>query len=415
MQHIIADLLGIDAKDVVSEANFFRDLGGTFDHLKPLRLKTEAAFGIDINAVTNEVNARTAMNAGGLVTTKSLKEIGNYLDLKLGSHPIPFLDLYTVGFIEAITAKAIERRDGAKPSAPADNVQFSQFSRSEEVRKIVGRVLNVPADQLSSDTDLGRTDGLIIAGIISELNARWGIRIDNVLVQVIAASRADKSRNLTEDSRQTLAKMLPGVTFPPSAKVTKAFIDRLGVFEAIVDREASAAEPDKAGQPIFRLPVNLRWTLAEMRALGALHRSLGDQKVRQVLAECARLANVEGTPWHSLVNQCIDAMLRFSATGKGKKELKERTRDLKEWEHEGLPLLRALAAGLRVELPPDILIAAAQVLAVAENLDQKQAVARVQSIAGRVSSEEPPPDAGKAPRKEKQKSLLSRLPKRAQR
>src|SRR5687768_7875673 len=85
VRQFIAELLQIDPAHVVPEANFFRHLGGTFEQLKPLRLKIEAALGIDLVAVTNEVNARTAMNTGGQVTKKSLKAIGEYLGLKFNS------------------------------------------------------------------------------------------------------------------------------------------------------------------------------------------------------------------------------------------------------------------------------------------------------------------------------------------
>ena len=78
----------------------FFDQTGTFDHLKPLRLETESGFGVDIATITDEVNAKTTMGAGGLVTKKSLKAIGDYLSLKFEGGPVS-TDLFSVTFIEA--------------------------------------------------------------------------------------------------------------------------------------------------------------------------------------------------------------------------------------------------------------------------------------------------------------------------
>ena len=409
MRRIIAALLSIDPGRVVPEANFFRDLGGTFDHLRPMRLKTEAAFGVDITAITDEVNARTSTGKGGLVTTKSLKAISEYLGVKLGGKPMAFLDLFSVSFIEAITAKAIEKR-GSEKSDSLPSVRFSAFSRSEAVRKIVGRVLNIPADQLSSETDLSGNHGLILATIFFELGARWGISVGQAVEEILQAARTDSKGNLTQSSRRKLAKLLPGVDFETSDHLSASFLDRLGILEAIVERDAPEEEPESPLRPILRL-VGLSWTEEQSQPLLHLQQSLGDRKSQDVLAECCRISNVVGTPWHSLAAQCVDAITQFSRTGKGKKALSELARDIEVWELEGDPLMKALAAGLRPDVPGDLLVSAAKALSVAESLDQKQAVDRVRFIANSLPVEGSQPPGGKKPKK----SLLSRLPKRAQR
>ncbi len=417
MRQIMAALLEIDPERVTGEANFFRDLGGSFDHLKPLRLKTEAAFDVDITAITDEVNARTGMNAGGQVTKKSLKAIGDYLGLKFEKKIYTFTDLFSVAFIEAITAKAIEHRQGKhEGAAPVDKpaVRFGPFSRAAEVRKIVGRILNIPADRLSADTDLGHMDGLLLAAIFCELDASWGISMARAVEDILAASRLDAKGSLTRASRRKLAELLPGVKFPATGKVDLSFLNRLGALEAIVERDATT-EPKASHQPIFRLPAGLAWTAESSQPLLSLQQTLGDRMTQRVLAKCCRIANTAHTPWSSLAEQCIEAIERFATTGKGKKDLKELSRDVKDWEHEGVPLLRALAEGLKVEVPNDLLVSAAKVMAVAENLDQAQAVKRVQEVATGVASEEPPRAGGANAGKGKKKPLLAQLPKSAQR
>lgn len=413
MRQIIAELLQIDEERLVPEANFFRDLEGTFDDLKPMRLRTEAAFGVKISAITDEVNARTSLS-NGLVTKKSLKAIGDYLGLKLGGKPIPFLDLFSVAFIEAITARAIEQRDSDKGEQGSAG-RFPSYSRAPEVRKIVGRVLNVPADQLSAQTDLSGIDGLILAIIISELNAHWGISVDKGVDEIISATHTNSKGTLTRQSRQKLAQLLPGVDFDSSKEGSAAVLDRLGILEAIVERDATEEKPKTPLQPIFHLPAGFAWTEQQSQPLLELQQSLGDRKAQGVLAESCRIANVDRTHWSSLAAQCIEALTYFSKTGKGKKDLRELARDLKGWEREGIPLLRALTAGLRADVPRDLLVWAAKVLSVAENLEQQHAVDRVHSIAKAHAADESSPEDELASRKKGKKSLLSRLPKRAQR
>ena len=377
MRRIIAEVLKISPDRVIPEANFFRDLGGSFDHLMPMRLETEAAFGVDITAITDRVNAKTR-TSGGQLRQSSLKAIGDYLGLTFDNEPKKFLDLFTVAFIEAITAKAIEKRP-KKAAAPAGDVRFSSFSRAADVRSTIGRLLNCPADQLSSETDLSQMDGLILAALFAELDARWGTRVAQAVEEIAAATRCDARGRLTRASRQTLAGLLPGVDF--TAGASASFLNRLGLLEAIVERDATAESPTTRAQPIFRLPADVSWTADTSRPLIRLQQSLGDRQTRRVLAECCRIANLAGTPWSALADQCIDTLLQFAATGKGKRVMKTLSEDLKDWEREGVPLLKALAVGLRAELPKDLLVSAAQALSVAENLTQKQAVLRVQTIA----------------------------------
>jgi hypothetical protein len=163
------------------------------------------------------------------------------------------------------------------------------------------------------------------------------------------------------------------------------------------------------------LPPGFSWTDEASQPLLALQQSLGDCKAQRVLAECCRIANTTRRPWSSLADQCIEAMEKFASTGKGKKDLKELARDVKDWDREGVPLLKALAKGLRVEVPNDLLVSAAKVIAEAENLDQAQAVERVQKVAISLAVDGAPPVGGKAAGRGKKKTLLSQLPKSAQR
>jgi hypothetical protein len=108
-------------------------------------------------------------------------------------------------------------------------------------------------------------------------------------------------------------------------------------------------------------------------------------------------------------------MERFATTGKGKQDLKELARDVKGWDREGVPLLKALTKGLRAEVPSDLLIWAAKVIAEAENLDQAQAVKRVQQVAESLAGDAAPAGDGKIAGGRSKKPLLSRLPQNAQR
>lgn len=198
VRKIIASLLKVDGEKVVPEANFFRTLGGSFDKLRPLRLKVEKSLKVDIEAITNEVNARTAMKSNGVLTPQSLKSIGQYLGIKYATPQVRFLDLYTVEFIEAITAKACELRDGqARPSTEGViAVRFSDYPCSPEVRRIVSRLLNVALQHVNADSDLGTIDSLVVATLLFELNAKWNISVNESLEKVIQVAKADKQGNL---------------------------------------------------------------------------------------------------------------------------------------------------------------------------------------------------------------------------
>lgn len=125
IRRIIASLLQVDLEKVVPEAHFYRTLGGTFEHLKPLRLQIEAALNVDIETIQHQIDVLTEMKSNGWLLPKSLKAMGKYLGISLAGNRIGFNDLFTVAFIEAITAKACDQRDGTPQSTTTKPVSVA--------------------------------------------------------------------------------------------------------------------------------------------------------------------------------------------------------------------------------------------------------------------------------------------------
>lgn len=389
VRKIIAGLLKVDLEKVVPEAHFWT-LGGSFDKLKPLRLKVEKSLKVDITAITNEVNSRTAMKTNGVLTPQSVKSIGQYLGIKYTAPRVRFIDLYTVEFIEAITAKACEKRDGlARPSDEGViSVRFPDYPCSLEVRRIVSRLLNVALEHVNADSDLGVIDGLIVASLLFELNAKWNISVNESLEEVIQAAKANKQRNLTPDSRKKLAELLPSVDFTSPPVIHESVLNRLGILEALVDRDIAGRKGSArvAQEPVFRLTGHA-WTEKGAEPLRALQAKFSARMTRQLVAECCRLSLAPKARWAQIARRAIAALQEWTSGGRRSRDVVAIAKELVDWELEGIPTLKALAASLAPKLPADTLILTAQALATKHNLTQLGAVKRVQKAAAALESD----------------------------
>ena len=384
----IAGLLKVDLEKVVPEAHFWT-LGGSFDKLKPLRLKVEKGLKVDIVAITNEVNSRTAMKTNGVLTPQSVKSIGQYLGIKYTAPRVRFIDLYTVEFIEAITAKACELRDGqARPSDEGViSVRFNDHPCSSEVRRIVSRLLNVALEHVNADSNLGSIDGLTVASLLFELNAKWNISVNESLEKIIQATKANKQGNLTPSSRKKLAELLPSVDFASPPVIHESVLNRLGILEALVDRDTAGRKVSSGvpQEPIFRLTGHA-WTDQGSEPLRALQGKLSAATVRQLVAECCHQSLKPRARWAEIARRGIAALQQWSSGGRRSRDVAAISQELVDWELEGIPTLKALSAALAKELPANVLILTAQALATKHNLTQLAAVKRVQKVAAALES-----------------------------
>lgn len=179
VRELIAGCLGIDDSAVVPTANFFTDLGGTGEMLKPVRMAIETSLGVAIEPIVAEVNHRTRQQPDGNLSAESLREIRDYLGDWPGApqRPLPFPAMFTVGMIEAIAAKALE---SSVPTPPILALEAGQD----------------PAWQLSAELGPRRSRLLLAGGIRVALTHNGLLDGDIADVLEVLEEFADTGKNV---------------------------------------------------------------------------------------------------------------------------------------------------------------------------------------------------------------------------
>lgn len=319
----IAECLGIEVARVIPHANFFGDLGGTGEHLKPMRLAIEAALDVAIEPIVADVNSLTEMDGDGNLTWDSMQLIRDYFpDLFIPFESVPFPKLFSVGMIEAMTAKAVEEREagGITSSRPLSAEQASEFYQ------IIARHSRRPIDQLHARTNLFRDlgmDGARFGILMGLLKGEFDVDVLDQVEKVAARFRVDADGNVTSESRQQLQPLLSGIDYE-SAK-PKSFEDlvTIGLIESLISKLLARRPADLPFQPIT--------SFQEQEWVRQLPQELGDRKLRLLLAGACRLAFRDLPNTEPEVFLAIETLERFADTGKTKGALREFQKGYWEW------------------------------------------------------------------------------------
>jgi len=352
----IAKVLEIDPALVVPGARLFADLGGNGGHLMPLRLAIEAALPVQIEPVVNQVNARTAADEQGLLTKASLSQIVDHLGDWEGRSrkQVSFPDLFTVGMIEAITAKGLDATRDDKAVLDLAPLQLPP-EMANAVHKVVADVYQIPLADVNSDLNLGAlaTDEPL------ELVTVW-MKVPEVLGIEIKVER-DQLRQWMEEvslgtatplTMQRLRRLIPNIDSlqddAPDPTSTVGFIERLCA-AAIERRESPEAAQARTMQ---REPLGAylsKWTWQDQDWWASLPSQLGTERFRLYLAGMLRAAFMHRQTLDITINEILEVIETHAETGKKADLLAKKFRAVSKWKWWRNPLWGGLLCILKPE------------------------------------------------------------------
>ncbi len=319
----IAGCLGIDVSRVVKNARFLHDLGGTGDHLKPMRLAIESALDVAIEPIVADVNAMTAVDANGHLTAESAQLIRDYFpDLYVPFNDITFPELFTVAMIEAMTAKALDEREAGNVTslAPLSTEQAAEF------HQIIARHARRSVDQLHAHTNLFRDlgmDGTRLGILLGILKGEFDVDVLDQLEKIAARFRVDADGNVTTESRQQLQPLLSGIDYESSKPKSFEDLATIGLIKSLIAKLLMRRPADLPFQPIT--------CFKEQDWVRQLPQELGDRKLRLLLAGACRLAFRDMPNIEPEVFLALETLEKFADTGKTKSALREFQKAYWEW------------------------------------------------------------------------------------
>lgn len=351
----IARVLDVDPSRVVSAARLFADLGGTAEHLKPLRLAIESALGAQIQPIVNAVNARTAIDESGRLTKASLAQIVDYLgEWPERSHgPVAFPDLFTVGMIEAIVAKALEApHDGAK--AESDQPLQLPPAMQERVRALIGEIYQLPVESVTSDLCLSANeeDRIVeFASVFLKVGETLGINLDAELKQMQRWLEEYSSGTATPLTVRGLRRLIPDIETltdddsDPTATV--ATVERLCA-AAIERRESPEEAQARAPRESLGLYAS-RWKWDVQDWWASLPAALGPARYRLYVTGMLRAAYVSTGSLDAQIAEILAIVEKYAETGMNADALARKHRAVSKWKWWRNPLWSGLLCILKPE------------------------------------------------------------------
>lgn len=343
----IAACLGDDISQVVSNANFFRDLGGTMDHLRPLRLAIENALGVSIEPIVTDINSMTEVDGKGNLTCGSLARIRSYLpEILVPFDSASFPSIFSVAMIEAMTAKALEERASAPASATLSTEQ------SARLRELIALRARVPANQLKPETGLFRDLGMGGAslGILSGmLKGEFDVDVLGTLEKIEARFQVDSQGNVTPESRKQLEPLLSGIDYEAAKATSSTDLLTVGFLESLLARLLAQRPAD--------LPFERITSYRQQEWVRKLPEELGERKLRLLLAGACRLAFRDMPNIEPEVFLALETLERYADTGKTKAALREFQKAYWEWREGRVQQYFALYQALTPNNPEQAVVA----------------------------------------------------------
>lgn len=335
----IANVLNVDLTRVVPEARLFGDLGGTQEHLKPLRLGIEHALNVQIEPVVNAVNSRTAVNSDGLLTEASMIQIADLLGRwpTFPSTLVSFPDLFTVSMVEAM----VNRAAGGLPATTDEPPLELAENLKEVVYRAVAKICKVPVDQLHPDLEIqspGEAFNFKFTQSLFAAEKALHVNLSVELAEYAAAFEAYSQGQATPQMLQKLRRLIPDLDTLPDAETdhtaTVGMIERLCA-AAIARNQASEQQlgPPAPHQEWWKqIPVQLE-----------------TGKLRLYLTGMLRAAFVEQGTLDSQVNEALEVAENFAETGQNAELLEKKFRGVSTWKLGRNPLWGGLLNVLKPE------------------------------------------------------------------
>lgn len=328
----IATVLNVDNDSVVPAARFFGDLGATGEHLKPLRQAIEAAMSVQIEPIVNQVNARTAVDQYGLLTDESQSQIVDYLGEWPGlpTTKVSFPDLFTVGMIEAIVAKAISGVPAVEDDQP---LQLSP-ALTKQVHQAIAEVYKLPIDQVHSDLDLSSLadDGEFdFAQAMIEIKSALGINFDGEM-DLLKRSFGELSQGTaTAFTMQKLRRFVPNLDTASEDGLGQ--ISTVGIIErlcaAAIARRESPETARTYSTPRQSLGLYLsNWSWSDQDWWASLPGTLGAERFRLYLAGMLRAAFMESASMDGDANDILETAEKFAETASNPATIERKFRSL---------------------------------------------------------------------------------------
>jgi hypothetical protein len=337
----IAACLGIDVSQVVSNANFFRDLGGTMDHLRPLRLAIENALGVSIEPIVTDINSMTEVDGKGNLSCESLARMRSYLpEMFVPFDSVSFPSIFSVAMIEAITVKALEESASATASA------MLSAEQSARLRELVALRARVPANQLKRETNLFRDLGMGGAslGILSGmLKGEFDVDVLATLEKIDARFQVDSQGNVTPESRKQLEPLLSGIDYEAAKPTSSTDLLTVGFLDSLLARLLAQRPAD--------LPFERITSYKQQEWVRNLPEELGERKLRLLLAGACRLAFRDMPNIEPEVFLALETLERYADTGKTKAALREFQKSYWEWREGRVQQYFALYQALTPKNP----------------------------------------------------------------
>lgn len=335
MRREIAQCLGVDISRVTDDANFFLDLGGTPQHLRPLRLKIADALGVSVEPVIDEINALAEIDGKGNVTFPALMRLRSYLSGWPGPRqPTPFANLFTVSLIEAIVAKALDEKaveEKAKPVTLAPE-------HAAKIRELIALRARVSVDTLLPQTNLVRELGIngeSLGLLVAMLDSEFDIKVMSALHQVKTRCQVDAEGRLTPSAVKHLRLLLPGLELDATRPTSFDDLMTVAGLEALVAKLIADRPPDLPFEPI--------WSAKQQEWVRTLPEELGLRKLRLLLVGGCRLAfEPRKARLEREVLDAFEAIERFADTGKTKAALLGFQKTFREWAGSRNPQYAAL-------------------------------------------------------------------------
>jgi hypothetical protein len=353
----IAKVLEIEPALVVPAARLFADLGGTGEHLKPLRLAIEAALPVQIEPIVNQVNARTTVDDNGLLTNASLSQIVEYLgDWEGRPHePVAFPDLFTVGMIEATVAKGLD------VSSRDDAVVLEQGplqlppEMANGVHKVVADIYQIPLADVNTDLNLvalADDEPLEFVTVLMKVREVLGIEINVELDQMRRWLEEASSGTATPLTMQRLGRLIPNLdSLPddaPDPTSTVGLIERLCA--AAIERRESPEAAQTRTMPREQLGLYLsKWTWHDQDWWASLPGQLGTERFRLYLAGMLRAAFMHRQTLDTAINEILEVIETHAETGQKADLLAKKFRAVNKWKWWRNPLWGGLLCILKPE------------------------------------------------------------------
>ncbi|HEY4259070.1 MAG TPA: hypothetical protein VGM98_02870, partial [Schlesneria sp.] len=352
----IAKVLEVDLEFVVPGAKLFADLGGTGEHLRPLRLAIEAALPVQIEPIVNQVNARTAVDENGLLTKASLSQIVEYLSEweERSNKPVSFPDLFTVGMIEAIVAKSLEnKRDDAAVLEQRPLELPPEMAK--DVHKVVAEVYQIPLADVNSDLHLpalADDEPVEFVTVLMKVREVLGIEINVELDQMRRWLEEASLGTATPLTMQRLRRLIPNLdSLPddaPDPTSTVGLIERLCA--AAIERRESPEAAQTRTMP--REPLGLylsKWTWQDQDWWASLPGQLGTERFRLYLAGMLRAAFMRRQTLDIAINEILEVIETHAETGQKADQLAKKFRAVSKWKWWRNPLWGGLLCILKPE------------------------------------------------------------------